>query len=108
MDPVWRRDGREIFYRNGDEMMAVAVSTDGSFRPHRPQVLWTGEYMFSLSSSCGIKGASTTSYDVSLDGERFLMIKDNEQKTYSTRIVVVLNWVEELKAIMAEAGGNKR
>jgi serine/threonine-protein kinase len=103
LDPVWRRDGKELFYRNGNKMMAVSVSTDAAFHAGRPQVLWEGEYMFSPSSSCGIKGPSTTSYDVSLDGERFLMIKDNDQNIYSTRIVVVLNWVEELKRLVAVA-----
>ena len=104
MDPVWRRDGKEIFYRNGREMMAVAVRTDPSFQAGRPQVLWEGDYMFGPSSSCGIKGATTTSYDVSPDGERLLMIRESDQDLYATRIVVVLNWVEELKRKMADAG----
>jgi hypothetical protein len=108
LDAVWRRDGKEIFYRNGNKMMAVAVTTSGSFRAGKPVVLWEGDYMFSLSSSCGIKGPSTTSYDISADGQRFLMIKDNDQKTYSTQIVVVLNWAEELKRLMAAAANPSR
>jgi hypothetical protein len=88
-------------------MMAVSVRTGAAFDAGRPQMLWEGEYMFSPSSSCGIKGPSTTSYDVSLDGERFLMIKDNDQNIYSTRIVVVLNWAEELKRLSAAAEGKK-
>jgi len=107
MDPVWRPDGKEIFYRNGTKMMAVAVSTQPSFRAGRPQLLWEGDYMFGPSSGCGIKGTTTTSYDVSPDGQRFLMIRESDQKMYATKIVVVLNWVEELKRKMADAGGKK-
>jgi hypothetical protein len=80
-------------------MMAVAVSTKPAFRAGRPELLWEGDYMFGPSASCGFKGTTTTSYDVSLDGQRFLMIKENDQNLYATRIVVVLNWAEELKKI---------
>ena len=107
MDPVWRPDGKEIFYRNGTKMMAVAVSTQPSFQAGRPQSLWEGDYMFGPSSGCGIKGTTTTSYDVSPDGQRFLMIRESDQKLYATKIVVVLNWVEELKRKMADAAGKK-
>jgi hypothetical protein len=54
-----------------------------------------------------MKGTTTTSYDVSPDGQRLLMIRESDQKMYSTKIVVVLDWVEELKRKMADAGGKK-
>jgi hypothetical protein len=41
-------------------------------------------------------GVSSASYDVTPDGQRFLMVR--EEAIYSTRIVVVVNWIEELKA----------
>jgi hypothetical protein len=107
LDPMWRRDGKEIFYRNASKMMAVPVSTQPSFQAGRPQLLWEGEYTYGLSSSCGFKGATITSYDVSLDGQRFLMIKDNDQNMYSTKIVVVVNWAEELKWAMRPAEQKK-
>jgi hypothetical protein len=83
------------------------VNLQSGFQAGRPQELWEGEYTYGLSSSCGVKGATVTSYDVSPDGQRFLMIKDNDQKLYATKIVVVMNWVEELKRIMAEAETRK-
>ncbi len=107
-DPLWRRDGKEIFYRNASKMMAVPVDTQPSFRAERPQLLWEREYMHGLSSSCGAKGVTTTSYDLSVDGQRFLMIKDNDEKMYATKIVVVVNWAEELKQMMSEASGLSR
>ena len=41
-DPVWRGKGGELYYRNGDYLMAVAVSTHGNFTASKPRVLWQG------------------------------------------------------------------
>jgi hypothetical protein len=102
-DPLWRRDGREIFYRNGAQMMAVPVTLGESLRPGRPQELWTGDYLHGLSSSCGWRDTSRTSYDVSADGRRFLLIKDTNGDVSAPGLTVVLNWVDELKRKLAEA-----
>lgn len=59
--------------------------------------------MHGLSSSCGFKGATTTSYDVAPDGQRLLMIRDNDSKMFATKVVVVVNWAEELKRTVAAA-----
>src|SRR5439155_27307752 len=40
IDPVWSRDGRELFYRKDDEMMAVSVAPKGEFAAGRPQRLF--------------------------------------------------------------------
>ena len=50
---------------------------------------------------------TTTSYDVSRDGQRFLMIKDRDSKLYATKVRVVLNWMEELTKIVADANGSR-
>jgi len=89
--PVWSPDGTELFYRNGDKMMAVSVQTEPTFRRGRPEVLFEGAYV----SSRYISGHPY--YDISLDGQRFLMIKAVDQ---STQINVVLNWFEELKRLV--------
>ena len=39
----------------------------------------------------------TADYDVSADGQRFLMVKESEQTTSVTQFNVVLNWFEELQ-----------
>jgi serine/threonine-protein kinase len=103
-DPLWRRDGKEIFYRNGPRMMAVTTTPGPTFQAGKPQMLWSGEYTHGLSSSCGWSGTSRTSYDVSLDGERFLMIKDDNQGLFATKIMVVVNWAAELTRMMAGSG----
>jgi serine/threonine-protein kinase len=97
-DPVWRRDGRELFYRNGDRMMAVSVSAGDTFDNGRPQELWRGPYSHGMSSSCGAPGFSSSNYDVTPDGERFLMIQDDDvTATSSDRVVLVLGFAQALR-----------
>jgi serine/threonine-protein kinase len=86
----WAEDGREIFYRSGDKMMAVGVETEPSFRVSRPKVLFEGSY------AGGVEAFGSPNYDVTPDGQRFLMIR-TEQESAPTRIHVVLNWAEELE-----------
>jgi serine/threonine-protein kinase len=97
-DPVWRRDGRELFYRNGDRMMAVSVSAGDTFDNRRPEELWRGPYSHGMSSSCGAPGFSSSNYDVTPDGERFLMIQDDDvAATSSDRVVLVLGFARALR-----------
>src|SRR5688500_2249213 len=98
-DPVWRRDGRELFYRNADRMMAVPVSAGDRYDAGRPQELWRGPYSHGMSSSCGAPGLSSSNYDVSPDGQRFLMIQDEDvDKTSSSTLVVVVGFSHDLAA----------
>jgi serine/threonine-protein kinase len=88
-EAVWARDGRELFYRNGDKMMAVNIQAGDSFVAGKPRLLFEGRY--AMGPAPGF-----TNYDVSRDGQRFLMIK-SEQAAAPTQLNVVLNWFEELK-----------
>ncbi len=56
-----------------------------------------------MGSSCGPPGVSSANYDVSADGQRFLMIKDEIDDIASTRLVVVLNWAGELARLERDA-----
>lgn len=67
IEPVWARSGRELFYRNGDKMMAVDVQTGATFHAGAPRVLFEGQHARVVWGEAD--------YDVSLDGQRFLMIK---------------------------------
>jgi Tol biopolymer transport system component len=88
-EPVWNPNGRELFYRSGDKMMAVDIATQPSFTAGKPRVLFEGQY--------APTPATLPNYDVSPDGQRFLMLKPVEQVQAPTQINVVLNWFEELK-----------
>jgi serine/threonine-protein kinase len=85
--PCWSRSGCELFYRNGDRMMAVGVELKPTFRAGRPQPLFEGSYF-----SFGLSG----SYDVAPDG-RFLMIRPDPEESGPAHVKVVLNWFEEVK-----------
>jgi dipeptidyl aminopeptidase/acylaminoacyl peptidase len=88
-EPVWNPNGRELFYRSGDKMMAVDIATQPGFAAGTPRKLFEGRYE--------LPPFPTTNYDVSPDGQRFLLLKPIEQEAASTQINVVLNWFEELK-----------
>jgi hypothetical protein len=90
-EPAWNRNGRELFYRSGDKMMALDVTTQPTFSAGKPKMLFERKYFTSDFPLVG------TAYDVSADGQRFLMVKDTEQALAVTQINVVLNWFEELK-----------
>jgi serine/threonine protein kinase/Tol biopolymer transport system component len=89
-EPVWNRNGRELFYRNGNKMMAVDIATQPGFAAGKPRMLFEGPYQPT--------GTTIQNYDVSHDGQRFLMLKPIESAGAApTQINVVLNWFEELK-----------
>jgi serine/threonine-protein kinase len=90
----WSPTGRELFYRGGGRVMAVAF--DGSGREPelgRPRALFVDVYDFG-------QGLSIPNYDVTRDG-RFLMLRRAAQ---GGRLRVVLNWTEELKRTLAASG----
>ena len=103
-DPVWRRDGRELFYRNGDSMMVVPVAAGPSFSGGRPQPLWKGSYSHGMSSSCGAPGLTSSNYDVTPDGLRFLMVRDEDvEKEAAREFIVVQGWGGELSRLSARS-----
>jgi len=96
-DPVWRRKGGELYYRRGDSMMVVSVVTQTKLELAKPRVLWEGKYSHGVSSQCGPAGATSTNYDVTADGERFVMVQDKAGEPVAHQVNVVLGWSEELK-----------
>jgi Tol biopolymer transport system component len=89
-EPVWNRNGRELFYRNADKMMAVDIATQPGFTVGKPRMLFEGQHVPTPTTF--------PNYDVTADGQRFLMLKASEQaQAAPTQINVVLNWFEELK-----------
>ena len=86
--PVWNPNGREIFYRTEDKMMAVSVSgTEPTLS--EPRLLFEQRYAFG-------GGLTIPNYDVSSDGQRFVMVKEESN---ASRLNLVLNWFEELRTL---------
>ena len=85
---VWNPNGREIFYREGNKMMAVDVTAaDGDLKLSPPHQLFEQRYAYGA-------GITIPNYDVSRDGQRFLMVKD---EAGAGRLNVVLNAFSDLQ-----------
>ena len=90
-NPLWSRDGRELFYLSGDAVMAASVTTEPNFGiVGTPKVLFRGPYITPLE----IDG---TPWDISPDGTHFLMIKEPRAGKSWRKLSVIMNWTEELK-----------
>ncbi len=87
--PVWHPQGQELFYRHGSALEVVSIKTEPTFTYGSPVVLFTGNYFTDILNR---------QYDVAPDGQRFLMIK--QEQTGEAQINVVLNWFEELKRLV--------
>ncbi|MBI4887996.1 MAG: protein kinase [Acidobacteria bacterium] len=83
---VWNPNGRELFYRSGDKMMAVEVSTTPDVTLSPPRLLFERRYAYGA-------GVTIANYDVTRDGQRFIMVKEESN---AGRLNVVLNWSSEL------------
>ena len=89
-EPIWSPKGDELFYRSGDnKWMVVSISTEPEFVAGTPQVLFEGPY----------SNVSGTSYDVTPDGERFLVLQPQYDDSQVRELHVVTNWFEELKEL---------
>ena len=89
-EPMWGSNGKELFYRNGDKMMVVSIETEPTLKAETPRLLFEGSYTYGY-------GGWPASYDISPDGQQFLMIKADEEEL---QINIVLNWFEELKRLV--------
>ena len=99
--PVWAPHGRELYYvrpLDQDQVMAVTIETEPTFAAGNPEVLFEAPYYV----------ISDRPYDISPDGKRFLMIRDETQSQESdqvvetppiTELIVVENWFEEIKRL---------
>ena len=92
-EPVWSPDGSELYYRSRDKMMVVPFDTEPALRVGKPEELFEGSYTVSATNPGFLQY-----YDISSDGQQFLMIK--EEQTAAGQINVVLNWFEELKRLV--------
>ncbi|MEJ2205600.1 MAG: hypothetical protein P8170_15995 [Gemmatimonadota bacterium] len=92
-EPLWSRDGTELFYRHAGRMMAVPVQTEGPFAAGPPIELFEDPY------APEYKGRSN--YDVAPDG-RFLMVAV-EEGSEPARLDIILNWFDELEGLQARS-----
>jgi Tol biopolymer transport system component/tRNA A-37 threonylcarbamoyl transferase component Bud32 len=87
--PRWNPNGKEIFYRDGDKMMAVSIRSESpDLQLSAPTKLFERKYDFT--------SVTYPNYDVSRDG-RFLMVKPRSD---SGQLTLVFNWTDELKRLV--------
>jgi eukaryotic-like serine/threonine-protein kinase len=96
VQPLWARNGQELFYiAPGGALMSVPVKRGTTWTAGTPTTLIEAGYFR------GGGGNDSRMYDVSPDGKRFLMIKqDVSANQPAARIVVVQHWLEELKRLV--------
>jgi Tol biopolymer transport system component len=90
-EPKWRQDGKELFYLSADgKMMAVAVKTGASFEASSPVALFQTHRRQPVSSQ------DVFSYDVSGDGQKFLILTKVDEAN-AAPLSVLLNWASEME-----------
>ena len=73
--------------------MGVNVRTDGSFSASKPRLLFKAQGYST--------GGVIRAWDLSRDGQRFLMVKNEERKPQPvTEMILIQNWFEELKRLV--------
>ncbi len=88
--PVWSRDGRELFYAEGNKLMSVAVERSPRFAASVPRLLF---------ENADFVWERVRNYDVLSDGSGFVFVRRG-QATPSTRSLrVVSNWFTELERL---------
>jgi serine/threonine-protein kinase len=86
-EPVWSRNGRELFYRDGYAMMSVDVGRGAEPAPGRPKLLFERPFRKSLWMP---------NYEIANDG-RFIMIEEGGGNTTSPEIRILTNWAAALE-----------
>jgi hypothetical protein len=105
--PRWSRDGRELFWRTNEGLAVADVETGGtSFRAGKARQLFDGPFQGGLLG-VAIGGYQFADYDVSPDGQWFVMFPDptKEGRDDHQHITLVTRWFEELERIPRGAGG---
>ena len=97
VEPIWGANG-ELFYRHPvtQAMMSVSVSTEPTLTVDVPELLFDAQGYVGRSG----QGSPRAWYDVSMDGQRFLMVQPLDSPTSGVpqpKLNIVLNWFEELK-----------
>ena len=94
--PLWARDGKRLYYRDDSHVCAVDIRTDGSFRAGKPRELFD-------DSAYGW-GFPIRSYNLSSDGKRFLMVREEKRAPAPvTELALVENWFEEVRRLSRSA-----
>jgi len=90
-EPLWSRDGRELLFQSGAQLMGVTVAPGAAFSASPPHLVHEGRFFKSINGN--------TSWNVTPDGKRFLRIQQVVPERAITHLELVLNWFSELKTV---------
>jgi len=89
--PRWRRDGKELFYLSAEgKMMAVGVKAGANLEAGTPVAL------FQTRPAQPISTQDVFSYDVTADGQRFL-VNTRVDEPNAAPVSIILNWASEME-----------
>jgi Tol biopolymer transport system component len=97
--PLWAPDNSKLYFVGPGQLMEADVETDPTFRRQTPRVLFALDG-FQISPN------TRRDYDVSADGERFLMLRtsadsdEGDADTGSFKVMIALNWQDELERLV--------
>jgi eukaryotic-like serine/threonine-protein kinase len=97
IEPLWSRDGRELFFQQGAQLMAVTVAPGAAFSASAPRLVHEGRFFRTINGN--------TSWSITPDGGRILRIQNVAPERAITQLELVLNWYSEVK--QRGAGGAK-
>ena len=93
-EPLWSRDGRELFFQGANRLMSVTVTPGATFSASPPRPVQEGRFVATVNGN--------TSFSITRDGARFLRIQPTDQEPAITHIELVLNWFTALRRRAAD------
>jgi Tol biopolymer transport system component len=97
-NPLWSRDGRELFYENQFKMMSVKIATEPSLSVGVAQELFREDF------KQGDRGYFGREYDVSPDGKRFVTLEPVGLTRSRPDLHVIVHFSDELKRLVSAGG----
>ena len=86
-EPVWASDGTELFFRNGNDLLALKIDPESGKPQGVPEVMFSMEF---------VSQNNLTAYKPSESGDKFLVLKE-VPGSKANKINFVFNWPEEIK-----------
>ncbi len=81
IEPIWSPDGNRIYYRHGDQFMAVDIETRSAFHAGKPKILFSGKFRQSIYGWF---------YDLHPEGDRFVMVTEKKADSLFNQIYLGL------------------
>jgi len=95
-EPLWDPGGRALYYRGNGYVMMASITASPNLVVARRDTVFRDNFVRA-------RGRGAASYDVSPDGEQFLMLSGGDEPQ---KVIVVFGWLDELRERMAQASKN--